>query len=80
MAVKPVRPPSAIPAPDSTKVVTGELPNKDPIEMHIASVQNATVERGKEPSVGSTTPAKRAIEYSVPVASKMSTYLHLMRQ
>lgn len=76
MAVKPVLPPSAIPAPDSTNVVTGELPNKDAIEMQTASVQKATVERGKEPSVGSTTPAKRAIEYRVPVASRMSTYLY----
>lgn len=76
MAVKPVRPPSAIPAPDSTNVVTGELPNKDAIEMQTASVQKATVERGKEPSVGSTTPAKRAIEYRVPVASRISTYLY----
>lgn len=47
MAVKPVLPPSAIPAPDSTNVVTGELPNKDAIEMQTASVQKATVERGR---------------------------------
>lgn len=75
IAVKPVRPPSAIPAPDSTNAVTGEQPKREPIEMHIASVQKATVERGKDPSLGSTTPAKRAIEYRVPVASRMSTYL-----
>lgn len=39
MAVRPVRPPSAIPAPLSMKQVTGEHPNNDPIEMHAASVQ-----------------------------------------
>ena len=39
IAVKPVLPPSAIPAPLSMKAVTGELPNKAPIEMKAASVQ-----------------------------------------
>src|SRR5438477_275491 len=62
MAVRPVRPPSAIPAPDSINAVTGERPNNDPIEMLIASVQYAKVERGKSPLFGSTTPEKRAIE------------------
>src|SRR5438046_1323763 len=60
-AVRPVRPPSAIPAPDSINAVTGETPNSDPIEMLIASVQYASVERGKSPP-SSTTPEKRAIE------------------
>jgi hypothetical protein len=35
--VKPVLPPSEIPAPDSTKAVTGGLPKREPIEMEIAS-------------------------------------------
>lgn len=39
MAVKPVLPPSAIPAPDSMKAVTGEHPRRAPIEMVKASVQ-----------------------------------------
>jgi len=39
IAVKPVLPPSAIPAPLSMKAVTGELPNKAPTEMKAASVQ-----------------------------------------
>ena len=39
MAVNPVRPPSVIPAPDSTTVVTGEQPKREPIEIIIASVQ-----------------------------------------
>src|SRR5438105_1140966 len=55
MAVKPVLPPSAMPAPDSTNVVTGETPNREPIEMQKASVQYAMVERGKEAFLTSTT-------------------------
>jgi hypothetical protein len=33
MAVNPVLPPSAIPAPDSTKAVTGGVPRIAPMEM-----------------------------------------------
>ncbi|CAF3630929.1 unnamed protein product [Fusarium graminearum] len=62
MAVNPVLPPSAIPAPLSMKAVTGELPNKAPTEMKAASVQYAIVERGKSPSRGLTTPQKRTME------------------
>ena len=39
MAVRPVRPPSAIPAPLSIKAVTGEHPKREPMEMQKASVQ-----------------------------------------
>jgi hypothetical protein len=39
MAVRPVRPPSVIPAPDSMKAVTGEQPKSEPMEMAIASQQ-----------------------------------------
>lgn len=39
MAVRPVRPPSAIPAPLSINAVTGEQPKRDPMEMQAASVQ-----------------------------------------
>jgi len=39
MAVKPVRPPSVMPAPDSTKAVTGESPRRLPMLMQNASVQ-----------------------------------------
>ena len=49
IAVRPVLPPSAMPAPDSMNAVTGEVPNNDPMTMLIASVQYATVERGKSP-------------------------------
>jgi hypothetical protein len=74
MAVSPVRPPSAMPAPLSMKAVTGDEPNIAPIDMKAASVQYATVDLGKSPSLGSTTPQKRTIEYRVAVASIMSTY------
>ena len=73
IAVNPVLPPSAMPAPDSTNVVTGDTPNSEPIEIQNASVQYAIVERGKELFLTSTTPANRAIEYNVPVLSKIST-------
>ena len=33
IAVSPVLPPSAIPAPDSMKAVTGERPKREPIEI-----------------------------------------------
>lgn len=39
MAVSPVFPPSAIPAPLSMKAVTGEQPRSAPMEMQNASVQ-----------------------------------------
>ena len=62
IAVKPVLPPSAIPAPLSMKAVTGEQPRSAPMEMQAASVQYANVDRGKSPVSGSTTPEKRAME------------------
>ncbi len=39
MAVKPVRPPSAIPAPLSMNAVTGEEPNSAATDIKAASVQ-----------------------------------------
>lgn len=39
IAVNPVLPPSAIPAPLSINAVTGEHPSNDPMEMHAASIQ-----------------------------------------
>jgi hypothetical protein len=62
IAVRPVRPPSVMPAPDSMKAVDGETPRREPIEMVTASQQYAKVERGKSPVEGSTTPEKRAME------------------
>lgn len=49
IAVSPVRPPSAIPAPDSINAVTGLVPITLPMVILIASVQYASVERGKSP-------------------------------
>lgn len=49
MAVRPVLPPSAMPALDSMKAVTGDVPKSAPIEMQNESVQYATVDRGKSP-------------------------------
>src|ERR1700759_4455480 len=73
-AVKPVLPPSEIPAPDSMKAVTGLVPSTAPTEMLSASVQYAIVERGNAPVSGSTTPENRAILYNVAVQSIISTY------
>lgn len=39
IAVRPVRPPSVIPAPDSINAVQGELPKREPMEIVMASVQ-----------------------------------------
>jgi hypothetical protein len=78
-AVSPVFPPSAIPAADSINAVTGDVPRSEPIEMLIASVQYASVDRGKSPVESSTTPENRAIEYSVPVQSRISTYRNVNR-
>ncbi len=79
IAVNPVRPPSAMPAPLSTKAVTGEHPKSAPIEMQSASVQYATVDRGKSPSPFRTLLQNRAIEYNVAVQSIMSTYRKVKR-
>lgn len=62
MAVRPVRPPSVMPAPDSMNAVTGEQPRRDEMEMTMASQQYAIVECGKSPVFASATPEKRAIE------------------
>lgn len=73
IAVNPVLPPSAIPAPLSINAVQGDEPSRAPTEINVASVQYASVDRGKSPSLGFTTPQKRTMEYSVAVASMMST-------
>ena len=70
MAVRPVRPPSAMPAPDSMNAVTGDVPSREPIEIMIASVQYATVDRGNEPVFSSTTPEKRAMAVIVSLEQR----------
>jgi len=62
MAVSPVRPPSAIPAPLSMKAVTGEQPKSAAMDINAASMQYAAVDRGKSPSLRFTTPQKRTME------------------
>jgi hypothetical protein len=79
IAVRPVRPPSKIPAPLSMNAVTGDDPRRAPTEIAAASIQYATVERGKSPLLVSTTPQNRAMEYIVAVASIMSTYRNVKR-
>ncbi len=73
IAVRPVRPPSAIPALLSMKAVTGETPKSAPTEIHTASTQKATVDLGKSASSLRARLQKRAMEYSVAVQSMMST-------
>ena len=72
-AASPVFAPSEIPAPDSTNAVTGVQPSSEPIEMQRASTMYATVEPSKSPVTSSVSPAKRAMPYSVPVQSRIST-------
>lgn len=60
-AVSPVFPPSVIPAPDSMKAVTGEVPKRAPMDIEKASVQYAIVDLGKDPVSSSTTPANLAM-------------------
>ena len=45
-AVKPERPPTAIPAEDSTYAPTGEVPNKEPASMAVESEASALPTRG----------------------------------
>jgi hypothetical protein len=44
MAVRPVLPPSEIPAPDSMKAVTGERPKSEPIEMPKATSSQLAIQ------------------------------------
>ena len=72
-AVIPVAPPSEIPAPDSMNAVTGGEPKSEPMVMENASTTYATALPSKSPVSSSMAPQNRAMEYSVPVASRMST-------
>jgi hypothetical protein len=62
MADSPVRPPCAIPDPDSTNAVIGARPRSDPTDIKNASVLYATVLRGNSQVASLTTPQKRAME------------------
>ena len=72
-AVIPVAPPSEIPAPDSMNAVTGGEPKRDPMVMPNASTMYATALPSKSCVSSSIAPQKRAMEYNVPVQSRMST-------
>ena len=73
IAVIPVRPPSAIPVADSMNAVTGDVPMSAPMEIENASTQYAIVEFSKSSVTGSRRPANLAMEYKVPVVSRIST-------
>jgi hypothetical protein len=53
--------------------VTGLVPMSAPIEIENASTQYAIVLPSKSMVTGSRKPANLAMEYSVPVVSRMST-------
>lgn len=59
--------------------VTGLVPINAPIEIENASTQYAIVLLSKSIVTGSLKPANFAIEYKVPVVSKISTYNIVMR-
>ena len=71
-AVRPVRPPSATPEADSTKVVTVEVPKIAPKEVAMESESNAPRMRGNLPSLSSIL-ALVETPMRVPMVSKMST-------
>lgn len=69
---RPVLPPSAMPAEDSTKVVTVEVPQTAPKHVAAASANMALFMLGTLPSLSSRLPAEHA-PYRVPRVSNMST-------
>ena len=72
MEARPVRPPSATPAEDSTKVVTVEVPQTAPAQVAQASASIARSMLGTLPSLSSMLPAEQA-PYRVPRVSNIST-------
>ena len=72
IAVKPVLPPIAIPALDSTEVPSGAVPNTDPSTIASESDKKAFPIRGILPFL-STIPACCVIPIKVPAVSKNVT-------
>ena len=72
MAVRPVRPPTATPEADSTKVVVVEVPSTAPAEVAMASLSRAGLMPGSLPS-SSSMPALVATPIRVPRVSNRST-------
>ena len=71
-AVRPVLPPAATPAEDSTKVVVVEVPNTAPAEVATASASSAGLMAGSLPSLSSMF-ALVLTPMSVPSVSNRST-------
>ena len=71
-AVKPVLPPSAMPADDSTKVVIVDVPKSEPAVVPIASVNSTCLTLGSLPSL-SRRFAFDAQPMTVPIVSNKST-------
>ena len=71
-AVRPVLPPSATPAEDSTNVVVVEVPRIAPAEVATASAISAGLIWGSLPSLSSILPLLHT-PISVPSVSKIST-------
>ena len=71
-AVRPVFPPAATPALDSTKLVTVEVPRQAPETVPIASAINTLPTLGRFPSL-SRSPALSATPTTVPTVSNKST-------
>ena len=69
---RPVRPPSATPAEDSTNVVTVDVPQIAPQQVAMASASMALSMLGTLPSLVSRLPQAQA-PYSVPRVSNIST-------
>ena len=72
MAARPVLPPSATPAEDSTNVVTVEVPQIAPVVVAMASASMALSMLGTSPFGSSMLPRAQA-PYSVPRVSNIST-------
>ena len=78
--VRPVRPPAAIPAEDSTYVVVLEVPQMAPMEVAIESANRALsiLEEKPEPfsrassSSAEKMPVRRPVPMNVPMVSKVS--------
>ena len=81
--VRPVRPPTPIPEALSTNVVVLDVPNKEPIDVAVASAKSAlsSLDLKPEPlsiSFSSSSlkiPLRRPVPINVPIVSKVSEML-----
>ena len=70
-AVRPVLPPASTPEADSTKVVTVDVPEREPVIVPMASAVRACFILGILPSLSSI-PALEAVPTRVPIVSNIS--------